>query len=276
MGNNGIWALEKHPMEFLYGYSVAAELRPETRYDQVVEALGGHGELVRAAGRAARRAGARVRGGQAGARERADRPDRRLPAQVQPRLSAASASKRGSRPHRCGRLPQSGPIRTGRGTCHERAYQWLGRREAPSMRLRPSLCAGQRGRLHAPTARRPPYSEGVMHRTIEHTSSSLVRVIRKRASQVAAESRCSSAALRRIRRSARRDVRSATPCRMSCSETSTRSSPNARRTSIRIATPATIVGARSGCRPRHLAPLGERHLREAREQQLERRRARAR
>jgi acetolactate synthase-1/2/3 large subunit len=48
MGNNGIWALEKHPMEFLYGYSVAAELRPETRYDQVVEALGGHGELVRA------------------------------------------------------------------------------------------------------------------------------------------------------------------------------------------------------------------------------------
>ena len=46
MGNNGIWALEKHPMEFLYGYSVAAELTPETRYDQVVEALGGHGELV--------------------------------------------------------------------------------------------------------------------------------------------------------------------------------------------------------------------------------------
>ena len=46
MGNNGIWALEKHPMEFLYGYSVAAELRPATRYDEVVEALGGHGELV--------------------------------------------------------------------------------------------------------------------------------------------------------------------------------------------------------------------------------------
>jgi acetolactate synthase-1/2/3 large subunit len=47
MGNNGIWALEKHPMEALYGYSVAAELRPETRYDLVVEALGGYGELVR-------------------------------------------------------------------------------------------------------------------------------------------------------------------------------------------------------------------------------------
>jgi acetolactate synthase-1/2/3 large subunit len=48
MGNNGIWALEKHPMEFLYaGWSVAADLRPETRYDEVVSALGGHGELVR-------------------------------------------------------------------------------------------------------------------------------------------------------------------------------------------------------------------------------------
>ena len=47
MGNNGIWGLEKHPMEFLYGYSVAADLRPGTRYDKVVEALGAHGELVR-------------------------------------------------------------------------------------------------------------------------------------------------------------------------------------------------------------------------------------
>jgi acetolactate synthase-1/2/3 large subunit len=46
MGNNGIWALEKHPMEFLYGYSVAADLQPGCRYDQVVDALGGHGELV--------------------------------------------------------------------------------------------------------------------------------------------------------------------------------------------------------------------------------------
>ncbi len=47
MGNNGIWGLEKHPMEFLYGYSVVADLRPGTRYDRVVEALGGHGSLVR-------------------------------------------------------------------------------------------------------------------------------------------------------------------------------------------------------------------------------------
>jgi acetolactate synthase-1/2/3 large subunit len=47
MGNNGIWALEHHPMKFLYGYSVAAELRPETRYDEMVESLGCKGILVR-------------------------------------------------------------------------------------------------------------------------------------------------------------------------------------------------------------------------------------
>ena len=46
IGNNGIWALEKHPMEMLYGYSVVAELRPGTRYDDVVRALGGFGETV--------------------------------------------------------------------------------------------------------------------------------------------------------------------------------------------------------------------------------------
>ena len=46
MGNNGIWALEKHPMEFLYGYSVAADLQPGCRYDEVVNALGGYGQLV--------------------------------------------------------------------------------------------------------------------------------------------------------------------------------------------------------------------------------------
>jgi acetolactate synthase-1/2/3 large subunit len=50
MGNNGIWALEHHPMKFLYGYSVAAELRPETPYEQMVEALGCDGLLVREPG----------------------------------------------------------------------------------------------------------------------------------------------------------------------------------------------------------------------------------
>ena len=50
MGNNGIWALEHHPMKFLYGYSVAAELRPETPYQKVAEALGCEGYLVREPG----------------------------------------------------------------------------------------------------------------------------------------------------------------------------------------------------------------------------------
>jgi acetolactate synthase I/II/III large subunit len=45
-GNNGIWGLEKHPMQALYGYDVAADLQPGCRYDQVVTALGGAGELV--------------------------------------------------------------------------------------------------------------------------------------------------------------------------------------------------------------------------------------
>ncbi len=47
MGNNGIWALEHHPMMFLYGYSVAAKLRPETRYDELVETLGCDGVVVK-------------------------------------------------------------------------------------------------------------------------------------------------------------------------------------------------------------------------------------
>ena len=39
--------IELTALEWLgIGYSVAAELQPECRYDQVVEALGGHGELV--------------------------------------------------------------------------------------------------------------------------------------------------------------------------------------------------------------------------------------
>ena len=45
-GNNGIWGLEKHPMQSLYGYDVVADLQPRCRYDEVVRALGGAGEIV--------------------------------------------------------------------------------------------------------------------------------------------------------------------------------------------------------------------------------------
>jgi acetolactate synthase-1/2/3 large subunit len=46
VGNNGAWGLEKHPMRYLYGHDVATDLRPETGYDAVVQALGGAGETV--------------------------------------------------------------------------------------------------------------------------------------------------------------------------------------------------------------------------------------
>jgi thiamine pyrophosphate-dependent acetolactate synthase large subunit-like protein len=46
VGNNGAWGLEKGPMRAVYGYDVAADLRPGTRYDEVVGGLGGAGELI--------------------------------------------------------------------------------------------------------------------------------------------------------------------------------------------------------------------------------------
>ncbi len=46
VGNNGMWGLEKHPMQAVYGWDVACDLQPGCRYDQVVTALGGGGELV--------------------------------------------------------------------------------------------------------------------------------------------------------------------------------------------------------------------------------------
>jgi acetolactate synthase-1/2/3 large subunit len=47
VGNNGMWGLEKHPMQAIYGWDVACDLQPECRYDDVVKALGGGGEIVR-------------------------------------------------------------------------------------------------------------------------------------------------------------------------------------------------------------------------------------
>ena len=45
VGNNSGWGLERHPMRFLYGYDVVADL-PPVGYDDVVRALGGAGETV--------------------------------------------------------------------------------------------------------------------------------------------------------------------------------------------------------------------------------------
>ncbi len=46
VGNNGMWGLEKHPMQAIYGWDMACDLQPGCRYDQVATALGAHGELV--------------------------------------------------------------------------------------------------------------------------------------------------------------------------------------------------------------------------------------
>ena len=94
IGNNGIWALEKHPMEALYGYSVVAELRPGTRYDEVVRALGGHGELVSTPAELRPALERALAQRPARRRQRAHRPRCRLSTPIQPRLTGRSASGR--------------------------------------------------------------------------------------------------------------------------------------------------------------------------------------
>jgi acetolactate synthase I/II/III large subunit len=49
VGNNGMWGLEKHPMQAIYGWDMACDLQPGLRYDDVVTALGGAGETVTSA-----------------------------------------------------------------------------------------------------------------------------------------------------------------------------------------------------------------------------------
>jgi acetolactate synthase-1/2/3 large subunit len=46
IGNDGAWGQIKHPQKMMVGHATAAELAPGIRYDKMVEALGGYGELV--------------------------------------------------------------------------------------------------------------------------------------------------------------------------------------------------------------------------------------
>lgn len=46
IGNDGLWAQIRHTQKAVLGHATAGELAPGIRYDRVVEALGGHGELV--------------------------------------------------------------------------------------------------------------------------------------------------------------------------------------------------------------------------------------
>jgi acetolactate synthase-1/2/3 large subunit len=46
IGNDGAWGQIKHPQKAMLGHATAAELTPGIRYDKMVVALGGYGELV--------------------------------------------------------------------------------------------------------------------------------------------------------------------------------------------------------------------------------------
>ncbi|HEY7123091.1 MAG TPA: acetolactate synthase [Ktedonobacterales bacterium] len=46
IGNDGQWGQIKHPQKAALGHSTAADLLPKIRYDRMVEALGGYGEMV--------------------------------------------------------------------------------------------------------------------------------------------------------------------------------------------------------------------------------------
>ena len=130
MGNNGIWGLEKHPMEFLYGYSVVADLRPGTRYDRRRRGARRAGRAGARAGRAQARARARARGRRAGAGERADRPLGRLSALREPRLKTRSRLAAGRGGFKLAPSGRAGVRALG-------AFGRPRRREAPCMRQSP-------------------------------------------------------------------------------------------------------------------------------------------
>jgi acetolactate synthase-1/2/3 large subunit len=46
IGNDGQWATIKHPQKAMLGHSTGSDLAPGIRYDRMVEAFGGYGELV--------------------------------------------------------------------------------------------------------------------------------------------------------------------------------------------------------------------------------------
>ena len=221
MGNNGIWGLEKHPMEFIYGYSVAAELRPETRYDVVVEALGGCGELVR------------------------------TPAELQPALERAFAA---------GAPALVNVLTDPSVACHgaRASPDPECRKPPPGERAASVMLAPQDGQGYVPcwaVSSGPGGGKdadetawpGPMSGSVSRTGAPLpVRRLSARARGDLTRTFVRLCAAPGDYNWPRAASRRAAPRRMSCSETSISSRPKASRTSSSIATPATIVGARSG------------------------------
>ena len=128
VGNNGIWGLEKHPMQALFGYDVICDLAPATRYDLVAQDLGCHGELVDRAGGARSGARPRVRVRRPRPRQCAHRPGRRLPAFEQFGVSG--------RPHRRPDRPTKGaerPYIAAEGFVHDAAVLLVAAHEVAAL-----------------------------------------------------------------------------------------------------------------------------------------------
>jgi len=146
MGNNGIWALEHHPMRFLYGYSVAAELAPETRYERMVEALGREGHLVHEPNEPRPALERAFESGRPTLGQRARRPGRGLSAQVEPRLtSTAAPTERESTAIAGGRFKFGPSGRAGVRLQGPVLFGGFRRREAPLCGNRPNpfrVCGG--------------------------------------------------------------------------------------------------------------------------------------
>ena len=149
VGNNGIWALEKHPMETIYGYSVAADLRPGTRYDQIAEALDCHAELVNTPADLRPALDRALAMRKTGRRQRPDRPIDRLPPQIEPGLNRRTrTSSRDrtyeNRPHSQRAASDPGLAQSGRAGVRARKgrLEWLGRREAPMSAASPEPMLG--------------------------------------------------------------------------------------------------------------------------------------
>ena len=144
-------------MEFLYGYSVAAELRPGTRYDQVVRGA-----------RRPRRAGRAPRTTCAPALERAfasglpalvnvlTDPTRRLPAQVEPGLSARGAPAPTAPTAPRVSRPRPGAARRRRGCRARRPRPARARTRASprQSRIIPATIVGARSGCRPTTSRR--------------------------------------------------------------------------------------------------------------------------